>query len=151
MLSFRAAPPIPSDDPRLRALTNEELELARQANYVSDCVHPSKPVNRSGRDVCGDSLPADNIQVWRIRVYLIWFCYIYENLSLIVRPVGAIEELITEFRAPAIIDIPGRRLATLFAGIGAADPLSASEIQDQIRSLRPHYEKATSLLATLLG
>jgi hypothetical protein len=79
-------------------------------------------------------------------MYIIWFCYIYENLGLIRKPSGAIEEIILEFKAPGTLDVSGRRLGTLYAGAGAADPLSALDLENRLEKLKPHYDKAIRLL-----
>ncbi len=146
MIRFAAAPPVPTDYPRLRALSAEELGLARSCGYVADAADPASPVDRAGRDITFDPVPGDSLEDWRVRMYVIWFCYIFENFDVIRRPMGAIEELILEFRASEIIDIPGRRLGTLYAGAGSSDPLRKSTAVLQMERLRPHYLKAVARL-----
>lgn len=147
MIRFDAAPPVPADYPKLQLLSADELTLARAYGYVADKVDPAAPVARAGRDITYDPLPGDTLDDWRVRMYVIWFCYIFENFAVIESPMGAIEELILEFRADENIDIPGRRLASLYAGAGAADPLAAAEMKAQIEELQLHYIKAVLLLA----
>ena len=79
-------------------------------------------------------------------MYVVWFCYVYENLSLIGRPLYALEELILEFKAQDVLDLPGRRLATLYAGAGGAEPISPAERNKQLQLQKPHYTKAVAIL-----
>ena len=146
MIQFDAAPGVPSNYHRLRVLTMEEIERARFAGYVVDAGNPNEPVRRDGLDNCFDPCLVDDMLDWRIRMYIIWFCYIYENLELIPKPSGAIEEILLEFKAPEILDVTGRRLATLYAGAGATGPLPSHRVKDRLEKLRPHYDKAISLL-----
>jgi hypothetical protein len=127
-------------------LRREEIELARSSGYVADSVDPRETVRRAGLYNYFDPIPADDMLDWHTRVYVIWFCYIYENFHIIRKPLSAIEELIFEFRAPSVIDLPGRRLATLYAGTGHLDPLPTREADDTLQSLKPHYDLAISLL-----
>lgn len=147
MIQFDAAPAIPADYDRLRALTTEEIELARSAGYVADASDPREPVRREGLDNLYE-YPGDDIADWRIRTYMVWFCYIYENWLVIRKPRTAIEELVFEFKAPIILDLPDRRIATLYAGAGAADadPRYADNLKKHIEYLKPHYDKAVRLL-----
>lgn len=151
MIRFDAALPVPADYPRLQLLSADELTQARAYGYVADKVDPAAPATRAGRDITYDPLPGDTFDDWRARMYVIWFCYIFENFAVIQRPMGAIEELILEFRADESIDIPGRRLASLYAGAGAADPLTEAEMKTQIEKLQLHYIKAVLLLAGDVG
>jgi hypothetical protein len=150
MLHFDAAPPVPSDYRWLCVLAGDEIERARAASYVADSVDPRALVNRPGLDNCSrnspsDIIPSDDMRDWRVRIYIVWFCYIYENFREIRRPLYAIEELIFEFRAPGVIDLPDRRIATLYAGSGAVS-LPHSDRQYVLQQLKPHYEKAINLL-----
>jgi hypothetical protein len=145
MRQFDAAPPVPLDYPRLAALTHGELELAQAAGYVAEKVDPQKPVRRAGLDNLGEPPPEDDLRDWRTRMYVIWFCYVYENFLAIAKPLYAIEELITEFR-PEVLDTPDVRLATAYAGAGARDPISIAVRKTQLQVLEPHYIKAIALL-----
>ena len=149
MISFTCVPAMPANYARLRALSVAELALARADGYVDDAVDPRRPVNRAGKDFSFQPLPTDDIGDWRTKVFVIWFCYIYENLRELAKPMGAIEELITEFKAPSLLDISGKRLGTLYAGAGAADPLSANALEREVEDLRPHYDKAIVLLNSI--
>jgi hypothetical protein len=82
-------------------------------------------------------------------MYVVWFCYIYENFAVIRRPLGAIEELTSEFKAPDVIDTPDQRIATAYAGVGAEDLLPPSKRLAHLKNLKPHYEKAVLLLTSL--
>jgi hypothetical protein len=146
MIRFDAAPAVPVDYHRLRVLTVEEIERARSAAYVADVSDPREPARRGGLNNYPRPYFDDDIFDWRLRMYIVWFCYIYENLSLIRKPLGAIEEILWEFKAPEILDLPGRRLASLYAGAGTA-ALSAHDLKNQLEYLKPHYDKACCLLA----
>lgn len=145
MRQFSAAPAVPIDYSRLAALSAEEIEAAVRAGYVALEVDPSAPVQRRGLENSSD-IPPDDINDWRIRMYVIWFCYIYENIDKIRRPLAALEELIFEFKASSALDIPGSRIATDYAGAGSVEPLSENELGKQRVSLKPHYQKARVLL-----
>jgi hypothetical protein len=147
MLWFDGAPAIPSNYARLRVLSAQEMALARAAAYVADdAADPSEPVRRAGLDNCTDPPTFSDMQDWRIWMYVIWFCYIYENFSVIRMPLMAIEELILEFKAPNVLDTPDRRIASLYAGAGARDPISEPERASEMQELKPHYDKALLLL-----
>ena len=143
-MQFDAAPPVPVNYHRLQSLTEEEVDQARSAGYVEETANYDS-VQRNGIDHYEYPYLEDNIFDWRVRMFIIWFCYIYENFSLIHKQLGAIEEIILEFKAPEIVDLPGRRLATLYAGAFYGD-LSDDGIAFQLGFLKPHYEKAIELL-----
>ena len=147
MIQFNAAPAIPIGYHRLGTLTGEEIESARSAGYVVDVSDPSDSAVRDGLDNYAHPPTGSDILNWRVRMYILWFCYIYENLRLIRKPLGAFEEIILEFKAPGILDLPGRRLGTLLAGAGAADPPSPPrDLEYILETLEPHYDKAIRLL-----
>ena len=81
-------------------------------------------------------------------MYVVWFCWVYEEFLLIGKPAYAIEELIMEFKAPEVIDLPDRRLGTLWAGAGGWEPTAMAERDSLLGSLKPHYLKAVGLLYT---
>ena len=149
MRRFAAAPPVLGTYPKLRYLTADEIDTARTAGYVSERCAPADEVNRNGLDNLTEQVPELSIDDWRTRMYVIWFCYIYENLFAIRRPLGALEEIITEFHAPETIDVPGRRLATLYAGAGSDEPVTESEKRRYADLLLPHYQHALALLRKL--
>jgi hypothetical protein len=146
VIQFDAAPPVPSRYPRLNALTPTEIKQARVAGYVADEVDPSSSVRRAGIDNYAEPRADDDLRDWRTRMYVVWFCYVYENLSLIGQPLYALEELVLEFKAQDVLDLPGRRLATLYAGAGGHEPISSVDRSKQLHLLRPHYAKAAALL-----
>ena len=146
MIRFNAAPPVPTTYSRLSALASGEIEQARAAAYVADTVDPTGPVQRAGIDNCAEPRANDDLRDWRTRMYVVWFCYVYENFSLIECPVYALEELVLEFKAQDVLDLPGRRLATLYAGAGGWEPISPAERNKQLQLLKPHYIKAIALL-----
>ena len=149
MIKFTSLPAIPANYPRLDALTPSEVSLARADGYIEDEVNVSEPVNRAGVDFSFQPLTTRDLGNWRTKVYLIWFCFVYENLSTMRKPMGAIEELITEFKAPDILDTGYTRLGSLYAGAGAADPLTSGDLQQEIVRLKTHYDRAVELLQSI--
>lgn len=150
MIRFDAAPAIPVDYRLLQALSADEIKLARQAGYVADSTNPSEEVSRAGIDIdrLEEYMPDDtSLSDWRIRAYVVWFCYIFENIRSIRRPISAIEELVYEFRAPSNLDFAASRIAGLYAGVGASD-LERDEIEfrGMIAHLELHYSKGLYLL-----
>jgi hypothetical protein len=145
MKRFDCIPAIPNNYHRLQSLTMAEVNQAYSFSYVADSDDPSEPVIREGIDTSLVPYPGDAVSDWRVRIYLVWFCYIYENLNVIQNPNGAIDELVYEFQGIDIIDLPGRRLATLYAGTGHT-PLSDDERKRETEFLKPHYEKAIRLI-----
>lgn len=146
MKQFDALPAIPMSYPRLTILKPDEINKAREAGYVAETSDPKTPVHRQGLDNYDEMYIDESPTSWRARMYAICFCYIYENILVIYKPSYAMEELILEFKAPSIIDLPHRRLATLYAGAGGAEPTSPSERLKDLESLKPHYEKAVAFL-----
>ena len=146
MIRFNAAPPVPTTYSRLSALASGEIEQARAAAYVADTVDPTGPVQRAGIDNCAEPRANDDLRDWRTRMYVVWFCYLYENLLVVERPLYALEELILEFKAQDVLDMPDCRLATGYAGAGGAEPILPAERRRQLCSLKPHYTKAIALL-----
>jgi hypothetical protein len=128
------------------ALTAAEIELALAAGYVGKTSDPREPVCRAGLDNYLDQRADDDLTDWRTRMYVIWFCYVYENFLVIDKPAYAIEELILEFKAQDVLDLPERRLATLYAGAGGSEPTSMEERARGLEELKPHYSKAVKLL-----
>jgi hypothetical protein len=119
MIQFGAVPPVPIDYPRLTALTLREIDEARISGYVAEVVDPRDPVRRPGLNNYNDPFPLDDFHDWRTRMYVVWFCYVYENFCIVNKPLHAIEELILEFKGLDMIDV---RLASLYAGAGSAEP-----------------------------
>jgi hypothetical protein len=146
MIEFEAIPAVPLAYPRLAALTPDETALARAAGYVAESVDPHAPVQRAGLNNYYEDRAEDDIRDWRTRMYVVWFCYLYENFLEVDRPLYALEELILEFQAQDVIDTPGHRLATGYAGAGGAEPSLLDERRRQLRLLEPHYAKAVALL-----
>ena len=146
MRQFDATPPVPLSYPWLEALTKDEVELAISGSYVVETSDPSTPVRRNGLENYDWPYLRDDIRGWRIRTYIIWFCYLYESFHLLQKPMGSIEELLMEFKAPEILDVPNRRLATLYTGVSGADPFTANGIEDQRLKLHSHYDKAINML-----
>jgi hypothetical protein len=78
-------------------------------------------------------------------MYVIWFCYVYENFLLIDKPLYAVEELILEFKAQSVLDMPGRRLGELYGGAGGWEPTTL-EREKELEFLKLHYTTAIALL-----
>jgi hypothetical protein len=146
MIQFDAAPPVPLEYPRLAALNQEEVEQARSAGYVAESVNPEEDVQRAGLNNCTEPRARDDIRDWRTRMYVIWFCYIYESFALIRQPLYAIEELILEFKAQDVLDTPNRRIATLYAGAGGSEQSHQIDYEEELERLKPHYIAAIALL-----
>ena len=85
----------------------------------------------------------NDLRAWPGTLYLIWFCYIFENLQAVRRPLYALEELFLHFRSNLIDD-----LAQMFAGCGAWDEKITPE--DWVRiypKLQRYHARAVGLLA----
>ena len=150
MVQFDAAPAVPASYQWLAALSAGEVADARRRGYVVDKSDPSEPVCRPG--ISNHSEPVeDSMQDWLARMYVIWFCYIFDCFEEISKPLYAIEEIILEFKAPNLIDVPGRRLGTLYAGTGGAEPVSKLSRTRYIEALAPHYAKAIAILTTWIS
>jgi hypothetical protein len=150
MIQFDAAPGVPSSYQWLVALGAEEVAEAERRGYVMDKTDPSEPVCRPGIDNCFE-LIQDSMQDWRARMYVIWFCYIFDHFEEISKPLFAIEEIILEFKAPDLVDLPGKRLGTLYAGAGGAEPVSKSNRARHVEFLTPHHAKAIAMLTTWIS
>jgi hypothetical protein len=145
VIPFEAAPSVPGEYPLLSALSDDEIARARLLGYVAE-VDPAGSVSNDRALNYWDPIGPDDIANWRVRMFIIWFCYLFENLERLQRPMYAIEELILEFQGREILDGPNPRLATIFAGAGARDPLSAAELRDEKEFLQPYYNHAIELL-----
>jgi|HubBroStandDraft_1064217.scaffolds.fasta_scaffold130704_2 hypothetical protein len=146
MIQFDAAPAVPLEYSRLTALSAAEIGQARVAGYLAETVDPRDVVHRAGLDNYSERRAGDDLQDWRTRMYAIWFCYVYENFFLIDKPLFAIEELVLEFKAQDVLDLPARRLGTLYAGAGGEEPILLGERRRHLELLKPHYAKAIALL-----
>ena len=144
MKRFNGVPVIPANYPRVRVLTEDEIDQARSFAYVAGTSDPRTPARREGADTSLAPYHSYDISDWRIRIYIVWFCYIFQNYNLIHDPRTAICELILEFKAPDIVDLACSRLASLYSGAGIS-PLSDYERKSDIEYLKPHYEKAIRL------
>jgi hypothetical protein len=123
--------------------------MAGRNGYVQDSVDPSELVSRAGVDFSDQPLTPNDLDNWRAKFFLIWFCFIYENFQALAKPMGAIEELVMEFKAPSILDLENARLGSMYAGASASDPLTPDELQREAVCLKPHYEAAVALLDSL--
>ena len=147
MLHFDAAPPIPTSYKRLSALNSSELAEAVRRGYVAENPHPSADVSRQGLDSSQTGVTQHDVQDWRARIYAIWFCYLYEHLKEIRRPLYAIEELFLEFQTNLLNGgraLPG--LAQLYAGAGGWQNPTAAELDQHLQRLRVYYDTALGLL-----
>ncbi|HVI87272.1 MAG TPA: hypothetical protein VM659_03165 [Dongiaceae bacterium] len=149
MLRFDCAPALPAGYAKLMFLSPAELGFARSHGYIGGDSDPGGAIGRAGLDASGLPLATNLLSDWRTRLYIIWFCFLYENLGVLPRAMGAIEELVLEFKAPEILDFRGRRIATLYAGASADDPLSPEDLARERKALAPHYRLALSLLGSI--
>ena len=143
MIEFSAAPAVPTDYSRLKVLTEEEISKARILGYIADDADPRLQISRPGVSNDNEPLPRIDLGDWRTRMYIVWFCFIYENILIIQKPFYAIEELILEFKGLGALD---SNLASLYAGAGAWEPSSVTFRQNQRERLRPNYIKAVGML-----
>ncbi|WP_374544471.1 hypothetical protein [Rhodoblastus sp.] len=134
----------------MRALNDVEMEQAERYGYISNAACPSQAVNRSGIDISFEDRHSDELSDWRVRMYLIWLCYIYEKFRELKSPLGAIEELILEFRAPTIIDRGYYGLGQIYVGAGAEDPITRERVEKELITLQPFYEEARQTLARII-
>jgi len=100
MRQFDATPLVPLSYPRLEVLTKDEIKLATAASYVAETSDPGEPVRRNGLDNYDWPYLDDDLSDWCIRMYVVWFCYLYESLYLIHKPMGSIEELLMGIPLP---------------------------------------------------
>jgi len=147
MADFVAAPPVPRSYPRLAAFTAQEIAEAERCGYIGDHTDIADEVSWS----CSDPLKftsemvehGNNPRAWRGKPYLIWFCYVFENLKAIRRPLFAIEELFLHFQSNLIDN-----LAQMFAGCGAWDETITPEDWVRIHPvLQKYHVRAVRLLA----
>jgi hypothetical protein len=150
MLNFTAAPAVPKDYYLLHALDDAELARAEKYGYVSDTSFPGELVNRSGIDISFEDRSSENLTDWYIRMYLIWLCYIFENFLELQNPLGAIEELVLEFRSPTLIDHGPFSLGTTYVGAGAEGPITRERAEKEKNRIKPYYNDAKALLRSLI-
>lgn len=146
MQVFERLPAIPGDYPRLSALTDRELDLMRRSAYLGSSdgairslpragieLGPSHPCLQAPNDTCG-------------RIFIVWFCFLYERFMTLEAPLAALEELVLEFGAPSMLDTPDCALGQDYAGAAGAEPVSDEERARHRRWLAPPYAKAVDLL-----
>ena len=145
MLYFDAAPAVPLSYSRLKVLTAAEISIAQASGYVGEEADLEVNQKRPGLAYDDDFVPDDSLTDWRTRMYIVWFCYIYENFTAVRKPFFAIEELILEFRG---LDALHPNFGSLYAGAGGWEPLSPEAHQKALAWLEPLYFKAIYLLGT---
>lgn len=157
MIVFEAAPPVPSTYHRLReALTDTEITEARELGYVADGVLPHAAIHcdRALNHIHKPPI-SDGLSDWRNRMFLVWFCYLFENFDVLRSPLGALEELILELHGgPTSWDMDlgnPAGFAQLWAGAGAGDPLSDRERKEERWRLEPYYRSALRELTNWSG
>jgi hypothetical protein len=148
--TYRALPGVPIDYPRLAALNPEEIADARRRGYITDLPDVSDDVCRNGEAHWFEDPAGDDIRNWRVRMYAIWFCYFYENFSVMKRPFAAMEELIQVFKGTPITDESEPHLGSLYAGAHAWTD-SPENRQYNMNELRPHYKKVLTVLGTWMS
>ena len=147
MTDFVAVPPVSGSYRRLASLTAEEIAQAEQCGYIDDHADIAGSISWSCSDPLKFTLEmvehGNDIRAWRGRLYLIWFCYVIENLPSIRKPLFAIEELFLHFQSNLIDD-----LAQKFAGAGAWDTtISADDWLRMTPALQKYHARAVELLA----
>lgn len=149
MIEFNAAPPVPLTYLRLlAALTRAEITEAMRLGYVAADVDPSSPVHHNNAFNVYSPI-ATGLEDWRNRMFLIWFCYLFENFFVLQKPLAAIEEIILELEGgPIAFDAEMPRLASLYAGAAAREPLSRADLEREQAFLTPYYQNAVKQLNT---
>jgi len=150
MLKFTSAPAVPKGYYLLRALSDAEVIQAEKYSYVVEISDPSKFVNRNGIDISFEDRSPAELSDWRVRMYLVWLCYIYDIFFELRNPLGAIEELILEFRNPIIVDRGTKSLGQIYVGAGAEDPITRERAEKERITLQPFCDDARRLLARVI-
>ncbi|WP_341899300.1 hypothetical protein [Ferrovibrio terrae] len=148
MIEFTAAPPVPLDyAPLKKALQSAEIAQAIKLGYVADIANLSQPVLNSRAFNVFSSLGRD-LNDWRGRLFLVWFCYLYEEFLVIQKPLAAIEEILYEFQGgPEEFELRDIALASLYAGAAAREP--SDDPAQELAFLEPYYNRAIDLLGIL--
>jgi hypothetical protein len=150
MLKFTSAPAVPKNYYLLRALNDVELAQAEKYGYVSDTSDPGQLVSRNGIDISFEDRSSEKFSDWYIRMYLIWTCYLFEHFFELRNPLGAIEELILEFRSPTIIDNGRHSLGTTYVGAGGEGPITRERTKIEKNRIQPYYNDAKEILIKLI-
>jgi len=82
-------------------------------------------------------------------MYVLWFCYLYENLSPDQHYLKSIEDLFLEFKSNILNGGRWPGLAQLYAGCGA-DRASKKDFEFHRTNLRRYYDTAEELLKNYL-
>ena len=146
MLKFTAAPAVPKDYYLLQALNDTELVQAEKYGYVSDAAFPDQVVNRRGIDISFEDRSSEELTDWYIRMYLIWLCYLFEHFCELRNPLGAIEEIVLEFRSPTLIDRGPHSLGTIYVGAAAEGQITRERAENEKKVLIPYYNDAKAIL-----
>jgi len=150
---YDAIPAVPHNYFRLSlALTSDERKQAYAFGYL---LSPEGILATGYTDLIRfDVWSSDpDIANWRNRMFLVWFCYLYENFYEIEGILGAFEGLILEFQGgPDLFyekhfDDLDNNFVSDYAGIGATEPLGEERMRFEYNRLEPHYYWAQKILA----
>tara|TARA_R110002110_G_scaffold286844_2_gene501163 strand:+ start:64 stop:549 length:486 start_codon:yes stop_codon:yes gene_type:complete len=154
MSLFKDTPTIPTDYQRLiDALSQDEIASAITAGYIAKEMTASPLVTNSITLSTELSLPdniPDTLDDWRNRIFLVWFCFIYEKFTHLPRPLCALEDVFLELQGgPSEFDRHLSRMCELYAGCGAwelEEVERANGYQRHTDFLLPYYQSAIHLL-----
>ena len=141
MSLYPETPRVPVNYPRLNVLSQQELSEAIKFGYVKSNLPPSHP---EGAAPCSE-VGSDELQDWRMRMYILLFAYVYEAFFEIEKPLRAIEDLFLEFRTNILNGDQAWGLAQDYAGAGAWNP-TQDELKRAHSDLRQYYDRALDLL-----
>lgn len=141
MSLYPETPRVPVDYPRLIALSQQELGEAINYGYVKADAPPRYPHGAFQFPENG----SNDLHDWRMRMYVLWFAYLYEIFFKIEKPLRAIEDLFLEFNTNILNRGKRWGLAQDYAGAGAWDPTDA-ELKLMHSDLRQYYDNALDLL-----
>lgn len=152
MILFEYAPAVPATYERLiAALTPSEQEEAIRSGYVAR--RPKYDFLPAGAGSFGKHFTVSSeVNDWRNRMLLVWFCFIFENLKQIRNPAAALEEVLFELQGgPSGLDEGLIPLSTVYTGAAAWEPRSPDILDREESVLRPYYENAVRLLDSYNG
>jgi len=138
---FSETPRVPESYSRLIALSPQEKAIAEQHGFILRAL--STPVEKQ-RFIppAGNDDPDD----WRVRMYAIYFCYVYENFFEIDHALSVIEDLFLTFQTNVLNGDRFPGLAQQYAGCGSWEPMGREALKEQHQKLRFYYDNALRLL-----
>jgi len=137
MLWFDGAPAIPSNLLGCACCPRRKWRWPVRSYVADTAADPSEPVRRPASTTVPTRRLSAICRLARLDVCHLVLLHL-RNFCVIRMPLMAIEELILEFKAPNVLDTPDRRIASLYAGAGAEDPISEPERASEVQELKPH-------------